>query len=98
MILSAQSIVERCLADRPLIPFVDCKRIAHGHSWGLGAASYDVRLADGMWLFPFWGRLGRIIEYIRMPLDLAGQVKDKSTNARLFILVQNTWIDPGWEG
>lgn len=33
-----------------------------------------------------------------MPIDVAGSVKDKSTWARRGLAVQNTWIDPGWEG
>lgn len=33
-----------------------------------------------------------------MPNDLCAEVKDKSTNARMFVLVQNTIIEPGWRG
>lgn len=98
MILSAQSIRARCLKTPALVkPF--CERdVSHGRSYGLSACGYDVRLAQDIWLWPFWGRLGSIIEHIHMPVDLCGEVKDKSTNARLFILVQNTVIEPGWTG
>lgn len=51
-----------------------------------------------MWLWPFHGRLGSIIEFIRLPNDLSAEVKDKSTNARMFVFVQNTIIEPGWAG
>lgn len=105
MILSAQSIRERCVSPllaiigrKPLIsPFFERAK-SMGRTFGLSSCGYDVRLAQGIWLWPFWGRLGSIIEHIDMPDDLCAEVKDKSTNARLFILVQNTVIEPGWNG
>jgi dCTP deaminase len=82
----------------PLIsPFNEQARI-HGRSYGLSACGYDVRLAKGLWLWPFWGRLGSIIEHIDLPDGIVGEVKDKSTNARLMVFVQNTVIEPGWHG
>lgn len=33
-----------------------------------------------------------------MPHDVCADVKDKSTWARRFITVQNTFIEPGWKG
>lgn len=33
-----------------------------------------------------------------MPNDVVGRVADKSTNARRFLTVQNTVIEPGWRG
>lgn len=33
-----------------------------------------------------------------MPTDVGARVHDKSSWARKFIVVQNTWIDPGWRG
>lgn len=98
VLLNGELTIEPCWTEGMINPFFKEKLKRHGRSYGLSAASYDVRLAHGLWLIPGWGRLGHILEHIRMPDDLAGQVKDKSTNARLFILVQNTWIDPGWEG
>lgn len=102
--LSAQSIRHRCrpIPERypikPLIePFHERTRL-HGRTFGLSSAGYDVRLAQNIWLWPFWGRLGSIMERICMPNDLCAEVKDKSTNARMFVLVQNTFIEPGWEG
>jgi dCTP deaminase len=38
------------------------------------------------------------MERFHFPDDVCGEVKDKSTNARLFILVQNTVAEPGWFG
>lgn len=83
---------------KPLIePFHERTR-KDGRTFGLSSCGYDVRLARSVWLWPFWGRLNSIIEHINMPDDLCAEVKDKSTNARLFVLVQNTIIEPGWHG
>lgn len=94
MILSSQSI-----RDRPdmVQPFYE-RSVAHGRTYGLSACGYDVRLAQDIWLWPFWGRLGSTIERFQMPVDICAEVKDKSTNARMFVLVQNTIIEPGWTG
>ena len=104
MILSAQSIKHRAAgpiaeggSNLVISPFHE-KTIEHGRTFGLSSCSYDVRLSKTLWLWPFWGRLGVIMEYLVLPNDLAGEVKDKSTNARIFVLVQNTHIDPGFEG
>lgn len=71
---------------------------ANGRSFGLSGCGYDVRLDKTIWLWPFWGRLGSIMEYLELPDNIAAEVKDKSTNARLFVFVQNTVIEPGWKG
>lgn len=99
MILSAQSIRTRVQQTRDLIirPFCESSKF-NGRSYGLSHCGYDVRLAQNLIVWPFWGRLGSIIEYLNIPNDLCVEVKDKSTNARLFILVQNTIIEPGWRG
>lgn len=104
MIITSQTIRRRCIDatgdhfEHPLIyPFVERGTCA-GRTFGLSSCGYDVRLDQDIWLWPGWGRLGSTIEYIRMPNDLCAEVKDKSTNARLFVLVQNTIIEPGWEG
>ena len=78
-------------------PFAERSR-SNGRSYGLSACGYDVRLAQDIWLWPFWGRLGSIREHLRLPPDLCARVLDKSTNARCFIFVQNTIIEPGWHG
>lgn len=98
--LSAQTIEFRVRHRGDLIihPFFTKREIAHGLSYGLGAASYDVRLGVDLLVWPGHGRLGTIMEYIGIPPDLSAEVKDKSTNARRFVLVQNTFIDPGWRG
>lgn len=67
-------------------------------SFGLSTCGYDVRLAQDMWLWPFWGRLASTIEKFRMPSGVMAEVKDKSSWARRFVTVQNTVIEPGWRG
>jgi dCTP deaminase len=42
--------------------------------------------------------LAHTMEYISMPKDVSGWVKDKSTNARCGLAVQNTVLEPGWKG
>jgi dCTP deaminase len=102
-VLSAQSIRELCvgpqsLVNKPLIsPFTE-RGTTFGRSYGLSGCSYDVRVAQSFWLWPFWGRLASTIERFKIPNNICATVKDKSSNARRFILVQNTFIDSGWEG
>jgi len=99
MILSAQSIRKRVADPRhPLIfPFFE-RTTYEGRSFGLSSCGYDIRIAETIIVPPYFGRLASSIEYFKMPNDLCAEVKDKSTNARLFVLVQNTIIEPGWYG
>lgn len=81
--------METCLLINPKL-----KRF----SYGLSACGYDVRLAQDIWLWPFWGRLASTIEKFHMPSGVMAEVKDKSSWARRFVTVQNTVIEPGWRG
>ncbi len=103
MILSAQSIRNRARLplfnpDRLMIEPFNERSVSNGRTFGLSSCGYDVRLAQDIWLFPFWGRLGSIMEYMALPNNLCARVLDKSTNARMFIFVQNTIIEPSWKG
>lgn len=93
MILSAQSIRAIC----PVRPFHE-RTIAHGKTFGLSCAGYDIRIAETVWLFPGIGRLASAIERFDMPDDVLAQVCDKSSWARKHVAVQNTVIEPGWRG
>lgn len=42
--------------------------------------------------------LSGTLEYFRIPKDIVAVVHDKSTLARLGVAVQNTVLEPGWEG
>jgi len=78
-------------------PF-EVRQVNEGRTFGLGPATYDVRIRQTMWLWPFWGRLASTLESFKIPNCILAEVKDKSTNARKFVLVQNTLIDPGFQG
>lgn len=93
MILSAQTIRR----VKPISPMNERTKF-EGRSYGLSSCGYDIRIAEDIWLFPFWGRLASSMEFFHMPFDVAAEVKDKSTNARCFFFVQNTFIEPGWHG
>ncbi len=54
--------------------------------------------ADSVILYPGKFILAHTVEYIDMPEDVSGWVKDKSTNARCGLAVQNTVLEPGWRG
>lgn len=97
--LSAQSIRLRCLGDGPKMVQPFHERTKHkGRTFGLSSCGYDIRIAETVWLWPLCGRLASSMEYFHMPSDVYAEVKDKSTNARLFRFVQNTVIEPGWRG
>lgn len=93
MILAAQHI----RAFKPITPFHE-RTTAHGMSFGLSPAGYDVRVAESMILPPGGFELASTIERFDMPVCLLGIVHDKSTLARLGIALQNTVIEPGWHG
>ncbi len=94
-ILSYQSIEKANI----LLPF--CERTIHeptNLSYGCGAASYDVRLAEDTYLVGNVITLASTVEHFTMPDNVCGVVHDKSSLARAGVLVQNTFIDPGWRG
>ena len=93
MIASAQTI--RRL--RPITPFYE-RTTAHGLTFGLGPAGYDIRCAEEVLINAGGFSLASSVEQFWMPNNLLGIVHDKSTWARLGICVQNTVIEPGWRG
>lgn len=93
-ILSAQSIR---LQEGMVTPFV-LRSVAHGMSYGLSVAGYDIRIAESLSLYPGMFRLASSVEYFNMPTQILARVADKSTWARRGLAVQNTVIEPGWRG
>lgn len=87
------------LAARPLEPMLDQKYKAHGVSYGLSEAGYDVRIAQTVVLHPFRRfRLASTVERFKMPDDVVGVVHDKSSWIRQGLVVGNTILEPSWEG
>ena len=102
------------LAKAPIREMIHHKLKAHGTSYGLVEAGYDIRIKQeiifrpGMTMGPTievngqleHGRftLASAIEEFDMPADLVGVVHDKSTWARQGLSVFNTVIEPGWKG
>lgn len=82
-----------------LDPFVERQQHERsGTSFGLSACGYDVRVAQKRRLGPGDFVLASTLERFVMPNDVMAQVADKSTWARRGLAVQNTIIEPGWEG
>ena len=79
-------------------PFFE-RTVHNGMTYGLGPAGYDVRI-DQQVMLSKGSRavLASTVEHFNMPSDCIAYVKDKSTWARRFVLVQNTVIEPGWRG
>ena len=91
--------LEALMRARPVEPMTDRKQRAHGVTWGLSEAGYDIRIKQSLWLHPLRRfRLASTVERFQMPRHLVGVVHDKSTWARRGLSVFNTVIEPGWEG
>jgi len=93
MIIPAQTL--RLL--QPVKPFHE-RTVAHGMTYGLGPAGYDVRIAQRVQLKPGAFALASTIEQFFIPNDVIAFVHDKSSWARRGLAVQNTVLEPGWVG
>lgn len=80
-----------------ITPFC-CRTEFCGTTFGLGPAGYDVRIAEKIVLEYGDFALASTIEKFNMPNNVLGIVHDKSTWARRGVAVQNTVIEPGWNG
>ena len=84
---------------RPIVDMADIKKQAHGTSYGLSEAGYDIRIKQSVTLHPFKRfTLASAIERFQMPKYMVGIVHDKSTWARRGLSVFNTVIEPDWRG
>lgn len=54
--------------------------------------------APALYLRPGSFHLVSAQEYFTLPVDIVGEVKDKSSLARRGLAVQNTVLEPGWRG
>jgi dCTP deaminase len=87
------------LKAAPIKDMLTTKERAHGVSFGLSEAGYDIRVKQSIHLdtddrFV----LASAIEEFQMPAHLVGVVHDKSTWARQGLSVFNTVIEPGFFG
>lgn len=107
MILSAQTIRALCdartvelfqLAGPLITPFAERTVHESGTTFGLGPSTYDVRIAEDLTIRPGAFELASTVERFSMPLDLCATVMDKSSLVRQGLTVQNTHLDPGWQG
>ena len=94
MIIPAQLL--RKIPDL-IVPFHEQTK-SRGMTFGLGPAGYDIRAAERVVVTRETFVRAAAIERFSLPLDVLGQVCDKSTWARRGIAVQNTIIEPGWRG
>ena len=98
MILPAQTIRELCRGDQPLIsPFSERTEFG-GCSYGLGPASFDLRIDRNVRLWPGSSVRADAMERICMPDDLIGFMFSKSTWARVHVEHAGTVVDPGFHG
>lgn len=93
-------------------PFVEQPKQACGMSYGLTGAGYDIRIGRlkppephkfkgecHSWLLqPGEFMLAASLERFELPSDIQAIVHDKSTLARQGVALQNTVLEPGWEG
>jgi dCTP deaminase len=105
MILSGNTIRRYCAYGEPIIDPFNERTKHEGMTYGVGPAGYDVRVefdeegkAKEWFLGPGEFMLASTIERFKMPTDVLGIVHDKSSWARLGLTVQNTVIEPGWQG
>lgn len=92
-VLSAQTIQD---VHRLINPFHQ-RTVEQGMTFGLSSCGYDVRIAEDHMIYSTMV-LGSTIERFRMPHHIMGVVHDKSSWGRKGLAVQNTVIEPGWEG
>ena len=112
MILADKQIKELLVNHELLTPYELEKKVFEGVSYGLSSCSYDLRLGELEFsssdyvaskrtyrnMRPNSFHLGCTLEHIKMPNNIVGLIKDKSTWARRGLSVFNTLIDPGFEG
>ena len=93
MIIPAQEIRRRGI----FTPFHE-RTVVRGKSFGVSSAGYDVRIRETIILPAGAFSLASTLEQFDMPNDLLGIVHDKSSWARQGLALQNTVVEPSWEG
>lgn len=87
------------LKAKPIYAMFPEKQTAHGVSYGLSEAGYDIRIKQELTFHRAQRfHIASAVEKFQMPDDLVAVVHDKSTWARRGLSVFNTVIEPGWNG
>jgi dCTP deaminase len=108
MILPAQ-VIRHFSAMGLINPYCERTISPSGKSYGLSSAGYDIRvdkfkvegfpdLQDRVRMQAGDFVLASSLERIKMPPHLIAIVHDKSSWAREGLAIQNTVLEPGWEG
>lgn len=93
-VLSAQTIKSLGILNPCNYPYKDPK----GNSAGLSACGYDLTLAQHVEINPGQFKLASANERFNLPNNIVGIIHDKSSLARVGLVVQNTVAEPGWSG
>ena len=93
MILSGHTI-----AALGIVTPCEPRTLAHGMSYGLSVAGYDIRTRNAVDLWPGRFALSVSVERFTMPRDVLGMVTNKSTWARRGVVAPATTLEPGWRG
>lgn len=81
------------LPQSPPLPFIVLDNLK------LDQARAHVPWGDYLVLPPHHTVLGSTLEFIKLPLDLSGQILTRSSIARTFIIIETApWIHPGYRG
>jgi len=82
------------LPQSPPPPF-----IVMDEGFKLGQARIHVPWGSFLVLPPHHTVLGSTLEFIKLPLDLSGQILTRSSIARTFVVIETApWIHPGYRG
>jgi deoxycytidine triphosphate deaminase len=79
-------------------PFSVCLVDAHEQDSMDNIITSIVMGADGVWLPPRTRFLAATLEEVECPADCCGLTVMRSTYARLGLMMQQAWIDPGYRG
>src|SRR5262245_41422043 len=98
MILPAQEIRRRCASSAPMIsPFVE-RDVVRGRSFGLSAASYDIRIAQDLTIHPDEFRRASTMDRFIIANDVLIVVHDKSSTGRRALSLLKTIVKPDLHG
>ena len=78
--------------------FLRSENLDYLEPWNINPAHYEDKEFGIVCLHAGQSMLAETVEWLRMPLDVSGQIIGKSSMARCFITLNTTVIEPGWHG